>query len=249
MSEPWGNLFQGQREIRSVSVLGFASFHFLFLATTPGAGGGAEGARRGCPGWPLRTPPGGEKLKSSGHLSPVPAHLGFSRCFLVCTGSATGRGWGWKGKVLLARVAQLARPWLSTSLPASGFWTWGSALCSISWKLGPLQGAADRGRPQCGWEILALRPRKGNAVPPTWSDPVKDAGQERCRNLETQSAGWAWRSPQPRGTALWIPINAVSLPFLDPKTCCPPFSDAGHESGNFSRSLPGPLLSPSEIQS
>lgn len=161
VSEPWGNLFQGQREIRSVSVLGFASFHFLFLATTPGAGGGAEGARH--PGWPLRTPPGGEKLKSSGHLSPVPAHLGFSRCFLVCTGSATGRGWGWKGKVLLARVAQLARPWLSTSLPASGFWTWGSALCSISWKLGPLQGAADRGRPQCGWEILALRPRKGNA--------------------------------------------------------------------------------------
>lgn len=32
---------------------GFCSFHFLFLATTPGAGGGAEGGR------PLRTPPQG----------------------------------------------------------------------------------------------------------------------------------------------------------------------------------------------
>lgn len=174
---PGATSFRGG-EMRSVSVLGFAAFPLSGsypLRLGEGKREGGRAARRpGCTraGTLAGTRAhlrGGEALKSARGagtclLYRPPRQADAARQVLARPSGGLCSGRVWTGGLLGHWPSQAGVP--CTSLRSAKHQAHGpaaqplSAASAGSWD--PLQGGVERGRPPCGWAILALRPRKGN---------------------------------------------------------------------------------------
>lgn len=197
--------------MRSVSVLSFASFHFLFLVLTPcgwGRGRGRAARRPGCTRAGTRAHlRGGEALKSAGTCLLYHPPRRTRRCPTGACSPIKGSVWrvGVEGRA--AGPSRMAEPGrravhFPPERQASSSRTCGlAAVCRISWKLGPPPGWSGERKTPVWVGDTSTQTKKGECgvLQRGPTDPVKvrrEAGAWRHR------PGWVWRSPRLTGTAL-----------------------------------------------